>query len=138
MRKIHVLPFIIAIILSGLISAIAQDPAPQQPTDDDKAKEKAQLEKNAYRLLEQVIDEAQSLRLPENRVHIQINAADLIWDRNPGRARSLFSLASDGIVEMIKNAQTNPGNQRGFQNQRWFGLRQELVFAAARHDAQLA
>ena len=137
MRKTHVLPLIIAIILSGFISAIAQDPAPQQPTDDDKAKEKAELEKNAYRLLDQVIDEAQSLRLPENRVHIQISAADLVWDRNQSRARSLFALASDAIVEMIRSAPTTT-NQRGFPNQRWLGLRQELVLTAARHDAQLA
>ena len=137
MRKTHVLTLIIAIILTAFISAIAQDPAPQQPTEDDKAKQKADLEKNAYRLLDQVIDEAQSLRLPENRVHIQISAADLIWDRNQTRARSLFALASDAIVEMIRSAPT-PTNQRGFQNQRWFGLRQELVLTAARRDASLA
>jgi hypothetical protein len=137
MRKTHVLTVIIAIILSAFISATAQEPAPQQPTEDDKAKEKAALEKNAYRLLDQVIDEAQSLRLPENRVHIQISAADLIWDRNQTRARSLFSLASDAIVEMMRSTPT-PTNQRGFPNQRWFGLRQELVLTAARHDAQLA
>src|SRR6476620_5661118 len=137
MRKTHLLTVIIAFILSCFVSALAQDPAPQQPTEDDKAKEKAALEKNAYRLLDQVIDEAQTLRLPENRVHIQISAADLIWDRNQSRARSLFSLASDAMVELIRNAPT-PTNQRGFPNQRWFGLRQELVLTAARHDAQLA
>jgi len=137
MRKTHVLTVIIAIILSAFISATAQDPAPQQPTEDDKAKEKAALEKNAYRLLDQVIDEAQTLRLPENRVHIQISAADLIWDRNQTRARSLFTLASEAIVEMMRSTPT-PTNQRGFPNQRWFGLRQELVLTAARRDAQLA
>jgi len=137
MRKTHVLAVIIAIILSAFLSATAQDLAPPQPTEDDKAKEKAALEKNAYRLLDQVIDEAQTLRLPENRVHIQISAADLIWDRNQTRARSLFSLASEAIVEMMRNTPA-PTNQRGFPNQRWFGLRQELVLTAARHDAQLA
>jgi hypothetical protein len=137
MRKTPVLTLIIAIILSAFISATAQDPAPQQPTEDDKAKEKTALEKNAYRLLDQVIDEAQTLRLPENRVHIQITAADLIWDRNQSRARSLFALASDAIVEMMRSTPT-PANPRGFPNQRWFGLRQELVLTAARHDAQLA
>src|SRR5262250_1012194 len=132
MRKTHGLTVIIAIILSAFISATAQDPAPQQPTEDDKAKEKAALEKNAYRLLDQVIDEAQTLRLPENRVHIQISAADLIWDRNQTRARSLFSLASDAIVEMMRSSTPTQRNQRGFPNQRWFGLRQELVLTAAR------
>jgi len=137
MRKIPVLTLIIAIILLAFISATAQDPAAQQPTEDDKAKAQAALEKNAYRLLDQVIDEAQTLRLPENRVHIQISAADLIWNRNQSRARSLFALSSDAIVELMRSAPV-PTNQRGFPNQRWFGLRQELVLTAARHDAQLA
>jgi len=137
MRKTRVLALIIAITLSAFISATAQDQAAQQPTEDDKAKEQAALEKNAYRLLDQVIDEAQTLRLPENRVHIQISAADLIWNRNQSRARSLFSLASDAIVELMRSAPA-PTNQRGFPNQRSFGLRQELVLTAARHDAQLA
>ena len=137
MRKTPILALFIAIILSAFISATAQDQAAQQPTEDDKAKEQAALEKNAYRLLDQVIDEAQTLRLPENRVHIQIGAADLIWNRNQSRGRSLFSLASDAIVELMRSAPA-PTNQRGFPNQRWFGLRQELVLTAARHDAQLA
>ena len=139
MRMILVLTLSLAFVSSALLPARAQEPATQQPTAEDLAKQKEALEKNAYRLLEQVIDEAQSLRLPENRVHIQIGAADLLWDHNQGRARSLFSLASDAIGEMIRTAPTNT-NQRGVPNQdrRWFSLRQELVFAAARHDAPLA
>ena len=139
MRKTPVLMLAIAIILSILNIATGQEPAPQQPTEEDKAKQKTELEKQAYRLLDQVLDEAQSLRLPENRVRIQINAADLIWDQNQTRARSLFSLASEGIVEMMRNSPIS-SNQRNPQNEnrRWFGLRQELVLTAARHDAQLA
>jgi hypothetical protein len=136
---ILVLTLTLAFVSSALLQAQAQEPATQQPTAEDLAKQKEALEKNAYRLLEQVIDEAQALRLPENRVHIQIGAADLLWDHNQGRARSLFSLASDAIAEMMRTAPTNT-NQRGTPNQdrRAFSLRQELVLAAARHDAPLA
>jgi len=139
MRKTLVLTLTLAFVSAALLPARAQEPATQQPTTEDLAKQKEALEKNAYRLLEQVIDEAQALRLPENRVHIQIGAADLLWDHNQGRARSLFSLASDAIVEMMRTAPTNT-NQRGIPNQdrRSFSLRQELVLAVARHDAPLA
>ena len=119
----------------------AQQPAAQEPTAEDAAKQKAELEKNAYRLLDQVIDEIQSLRLPENRVRIQINTADLLWDRNQERARSLFQQASEGVSDFVRSAATaSPGNQRGGQqpDRRAFALRQELVLAAARHDAPLA
>ena len=66
-------------------------------------KEKAERSKNAYRLLDQVIDEAQSLRLTENRVRVQIKAGDMLWDQNQGRARSIFAMAADGVSEMGRN-----------------------------------
>ncbi|HSK62591.1 MAG TPA: hypothetical protein VK893_02080, partial [Pyrinomonadaceae bacterium] len=116
----------------------AQQPA-SQPTAEELEKEKAEREKNAYRLLEQVIDEAQALRLTENRVRVQITAADLLWDNNQGRARSLFAMAADGVAELNRSPVND--NRRGGQpniDRRSFQLRQELVLAAARHDAQLA
>jgi hypothetical protein len=138
MKNLLVLSLTFGMVCSTFIPVLAQDPA-TQPTAEDMEKQKAELEKNAYRLLDQVIDEAQSLRLPENRVRIQINAADLLWDHNQERARSLFALASDDVAEMMRNPQI-AGNQRGANNldRRTFQLRQELVLAAARHDAPLA
>src|SRR6185369_13158291 len=103
-------------------------------------------------LLEQVIDEAQSLRLVENRVRIQIYAADMLWDQNQGRARSLFATAGEGIADLGRTQPTNnrrnqdvngwiyQGSSQGFgqPNMRMYQLRQELVLTAARHDAALA
>ena len=66
-------------------SVLAQDqPAAPQPSPsaEDQEKEKAAREANAYRLLDQIVDEAQSLHLAENRVRVQIMGADLLWDRN--------------------------------------------------------
>jgi len=130
-------------------SVLAQDqPAASQPSPstEEQEKEKAERERNAYRLLDQVIDEAQSLRLAENRVRIQINAADLLWDQNQARARSLFSMAGESVAELGRtqvaalNRRGNPGNGPNFAppNLRSFQLRQELVLTAARHDATLA
>src|ERR1044072_7601506 len=125
------------------VPVFAQDPPaaqPQQPTTEDQDKEKAEREKNAYRLLDQVIDEAQSLRLTENRVRVQITAADALWDKNQGRARTLFTMAGEGVAELGRTPQPtgNRRNEAANQERRAFQLRQELVLAAARHDAQLA
>jgi hypothetical protein len=121
------------------VPVFAQDqPAQQQPAAEDQDKEKAEREKNAYRLLDQVIDEAQSLRLTENRVRVQITAADLLWDNNQGRARSIFAMAAEGVAELNRSNQQNTNNRRGGPPNRSFQLRQELVLTAARHDAQLA
>src|SRR6185369_8646965 len=143
----RLLIFTLALVLS-CFSALAQDnPATPQPSPstEDQEKEKAQREANAYRLLDQVIDEAQSLRLAENRVRIQINAADMLWDQNQARARSLFSTAAESVAELART-QVASLNRRGTgaspnfapPNLRSFQLRQELVLTAARHDATLA
>lgn len=150
MKRLFIL--LLALSIYGAAPVYAQDQtaqqatqqATQQPSADDLAKQKAELEKNAYRLLEQVVDEAQSsLRLPENRVRVQIVAADMLWDSNQGRARSLFNMAAEGVAEFSRNQQTNNTNRRGGVpppnvNRNAFLLRQDLILAAARHDAQLA
>jgi hypothetical protein len=136
--------FIAALALWLLASPVlAQEQPTQQPSTEEVEKQKAERQKNAYRLLEQVIDDAQSLRLIENRVRIQINAADMLWDQNQGRARTLLTSAAEGIAEFGRNQAAASNNQRnqgpqGQQNIRTYQLRQELVLTAARHDAQLA
>jgi hypothetical protein len=137
MRKLFLL---LAVLGVTFVPVFAQEQPTQQqpPSAEDEAKEKAEREKNAYRLLEQVIDEAQSLRLPENRVRVQIVAGDLLWDSNQGRARSLFAMAAEGVAELNRSQQNNNNRRGGGPPNRSFQLRQELVLTAARHDAQLA
>ena len=144
MKKLFFL-FLALTFVSLPVPVFAQEQTTQQPTSEDVEKQKAEREKNAYRLLDQVIDEAQSLRLPDNRVRIQTTAADLLWDQNQGRARSLFAMAAEGVAELVRNqmAAANRNDQTrqdraGVANMRAFQLRQELVLAAASHDAALA
>ena len=129
---------VIFLMIACAATAIAQEQPATKPTAEELEKQKEEWSKNAYRLLDQVIDESQSLRLPENRVRMQIYAADVLWDRDQGRARSMFMLAGDAVSEMMR---TNPETtQRPGPNQlrRPSQLRQELVLTAARHDAPLA
>ena len=149
MKKLFILTLTLGLLClsAWVITAQEQTPA-QQPSAEELEKQKAEQEKNAYRLLDQVIDEAQGLRLVENRVRIQINAADMLWDQNQVRARGLFAMAAEGVAELGRTP-VNPSNNRrgntygiqGPQPQqaiRNYQLRQELVLAAAKHDATLA
>ena len=129
---------ILAVLIAG-IGASAQEVT--TPTADDQNQAKAEREKRAFLLLEQVVDEAQLLRLPENRIRMQIGAAEMLWQNNEGRARSLFSQASDGIGEMLRaaNAESGANERRNFaQNRTPSQLRQQLVLTVARYDAPLA
>lgn len=116
---------------------VAQDQPTATPSAEELEKQKAEWNKNAYRLLDQVLDEAQSLRLPENRVRIQVNAADILWDRDQARARSLYTMAGDAVAEIMRTGEA-PRRPGPNQNRRPTQIRQELVLSAARHDAQLA
>ncbi len=157
MKKLIILALTLALCFLFSSPLLAQDPQPTaspqpSPSAEELEKAKAEREKNAYRLLDQVIDEVQSLRLVENRARIQITAADMLWDQNQGRARSLFATAAEGIAEAGRASATNTNNNRRFQigpngenigpiqpqNMRVYQLRQELVLTAARHDAALA
>src|SRR5919106_617469 len=102
MKKLFALTLTLALFCFSE-PVFAQDKPAEQPSAEELEKQKAEREKNAYRLLDQVIDEAQSLRLTENRVRVQINAADLLWDNNQGRARSLFAMAADGVAELNRS-----------------------------------
>ena len=156
MKKIIVLTLALGLFSFSAWPVFAQDQPAAQPSAEELEKQKAEREKNAYRLLDQVIDEAQSLRLTENRVRVQVGAADMLWDQNQARARSLFAMAAEGVAEMGRSQasaidrriqSTNDGNGFAYQggvqvgpppNMRSFQLRQELVLTAARHDAALA
>ncbi len=137
MTKVRTMAFIAGLLILSAVTVIkAQDLATQltptgAQTDEQQQKEKEAAEKKATALLEQIVGEVQLLRLPENRIRVQIAAADMLWKRNEARARSMFSLAGDGVAELIRSTDGN--------SQRWAAqLRQELVLSAAQHDAPLA
>lgn len=110
--------------------ALAQDAEQQQ-------KEQVELEKKALVLLDQVISETRLLRLPENRLRVQINAADLLWKQDESRARALFAETAAGVAEILQNTVTD--DRRGFEQLRSATqLRQELLSTVARRDPKLA
>jgi hypothetical protein len=139
----------IAALLTGLVVALvavpasttkAQDTSGQtQLSEQQQAEETARKEK-AIVLLEQIISESQALRLPENRIRIQIFSADLLWERNEARARTLFANAAAGISDLMRSSSSASEEDRQYyeQIQAPSQLRRELLFRVARRDAALA
>ena len=131
---------VLALMMMVGANAFAQNataPAPAAQASPDNAQqqeEKAKLEAKATVLLEQVLGEAQALKLPENRIRVQIVGGDLLWDRNPARARSLFSDAGAMLGQMMLEMDRTDRGDMQMLNQ----LRSDLVLTAARHDGDLA
>ena len=126
--------FLLTIIIftASVVSVTAQPQPAEQTTESPNA-----IEEQAQLLLDQVIADIGSLKLPQNRARLQILAADLLWKRDESRARSLFSEATANILELEK--QTNASLDRVYdQHQSPPQLRHELVLTAARHDPAFA
>src|SRR5688572_9956743 len=136
MRRVRFTHLVIGLVFLFSAAVVRpQDPAQitsgDLQTDEEKQKEKEASEKKATALLEQIVGEVQLLKLPENRIRVEIAAGDLLWKHNESRARSLFSLAGERVAEMMRS--TDGNTQRGAAQ-----LRQEVVLTAAQHDAALA
>ncbi len=131
------LPFLI--LFASVTVVAAQDatsvtaPAQQSPDPQQQQEEKAKLEKKAIALLEQVVTESQTMKLPENRIRVQISAGEMLWDRSAPRARGLLTDAGALLGQMMLEVDRTDRNDVQTLNQ----LRQELVLTAGRHDAEL-
>lgn len=106
-----------------------------QPQPASKQKEEATVkrERKAVALLEEVVSTAQSLKLPENRIRVQIAAGEMLWARDETRARALFSQAGAAMAQV--NEQTERADNDDAETMA--RLRRELVLTAAQHDAEL-
>lgn len=129
-----------SLLLAALIAlpVAAQSVNEGESTAPDEA-QKAQAERvtKALQLLDQVVAEADTLRLAENKLRIQTTAANLLWTRDEPRARALFKTATSGLVELIGMLDVRDP-QYLTQRQAPAQLRQEMLQQIAAHDAQLA
>src|SRR2546426_10291085 len=130
-------PFLVLLASAGF--AVAQNATSQtataqsSPDPQQQQEEKAKLEKKASLLLEQVVSEDGALKLPENRIRVQIAAGDMLWDRSATRAPGLLSDAGAMLSQMILEGNRTDRDEMQTLNQ----LRQDLVLTAGRHDAEL-
>ena len=101
--KLSLIPILLPLIM---IAAAPPRVAAQVDEKEKAEKELAQrqeLEKNSFRLLDETVGAAWSLKLPENRSYVLTKAADLMWPHDEKRARGLFWEALNSL--------NLPGNQ---------------------------
>jgi hypothetical protein len=113
----------------------APPPAPAPSAEAQQAHK--ELAAQALTLLNEVVDETASLKLPENRIHLQATAAALLWPRDKARARELFSAAMNdlaGVMSGIASDDPQYYNRINVPAQ----LRQQLLQLIAQRDPKLA
>lgn len=118
-----------------LTFAIGAQPITNETDADKAAREKR--EKKAMELLEQVLAEAQSLKLPENRLRIKVMAAGYLWEKDETRARAFFQEAENDLRQMLQTiSQETENRQRKIEAYNQF--RHELLSNLSQQDPQLA
>ncbi len=128
--KRHTVSFLVALLIC--LPALAQ--TPQSPQSQ---KEQQELEKKAVALLDELVNEAMSLRLVENRIYALTTAAELLWKHNQDRARALFGEAANQFLRMEQP--TEPDDPRTLMaTQLRMELRTQLLQILAARDAPMA
>lgn len=142
MTLMHRLPsFLLSLVILGWVAAAAaaqESPLrnPQKAEEEKAAAQKA-LEAKALALLDEIITQSLSLKLPENRIRVQAEAAELLWPRDEKRARALFVEAMTSLSALINSF--DPADPRYYQLiQAPTQLRHQMMYIASQRDPKLA
>jgi hypothetical protein len=125
------------IILLLVIPIVPAQTTTTETSPAEKKKAQVEREKKTLALVDEITKELQSLKLPENRIRIEIGLAGALWPRDEKRARLLFKEAAASLSEIaaaIENGDQEDADQDGLAQQ----LRNEMVQMAAAHDPRLA
>ncbi len=129
--------FFISVTISILLfsfSARSQEPAPGRGSDEGAA---TAARKKAIDLLESVAGQVDSLHSAENRARIGSNVAELLWNPDEKRSRSLFAAVEEDIKAGFNN--TDPADEEHNHTLMVFGqLRGDILGRIAKHDPELA
>src|SRR5258706_7048252 len=123
---------LIGCILAAL-SASAQSAALSASAQStDTAQELKQAK--AYALVEDALRDAQELRSPENKLVIYSKAAGLLWNRDPKRARELYSR----LTALYQQVMVEPKQSGTYGGNPGFQLRQVVANEMAQHEPEMA
>ena len=139
--KKSILALIAALALLGATPSFAQEPNDKQ---ERETKERQELEKKTLALLNEVASASWGLKAVENRSFVMAAAAELLWDSDQKRARTLYwdAMNSLNLSSVGRSSTENPSKADLQKLQQEFvivfELRQSMLRKVARRDAQLA
>jgi hypothetical protein len=119
--------------------------AQQSAEKEKEAEQRQELDKKTFALLNDIASAAWGLKLPENRVFLLANAADLLWPTDEKRARTLYwdalnSINSVGTVTVAPGETPSKSDREKILQSYFliFRLRQKLLIQVSHRDSQLA
>ncbi|HKO99789.1 MAG TPA: hypothetical protein VJU86_22625 [Pyrinomonadaceae bacterium] len=129
--------FIVLLIALALTSVAGQTDLKEKARKEEERKQL--LERQTFALVEQIAADTSSLKLPENRLFLLAETAELMWAHDQKRARSIFLDAFNNLTLLtIPSQNKDPKKQRDEILFSTFTLRSELLLRIARRDSQFA
>ena len=133
----------ILLLLISIAGVAQSPPASQQKKDTEEVEKKEAVEKKALLMVDEIIKEIASLKLPDNRIRLLALTADVLWEKDEKRARVLFKQAINEfavITEASRPRLADPvkESQAFMIIQSHWQLRQEVLQIIARRSPSLA
>lgn len=116
---------------------VAAPPAATAAAADEPTAEQLELERKALALLNEIIGEAPSLKLVENRIRLQTTMAEILWPRNQERAREIFNAAANDLAAVAGGVEADDPQYYNLVNTAT-QLRQRMLNTIAQYDPKLA
>lgn len=128
--------FSMLLLTTVTLAQAANSPATDDATEQVRKAHK-ELESKALALLDESINETRALKLAENRIHLETNAAAALWPHDKERARALFNAAKDEMAAFMGSIETD--DPQYYNLVQWAAqLRGATMQTIAQYDPKLA
>ncbi|HVQ56843.1 MAG TPA: hypothetical protein VMS29_08815 [Pyrinomonadaceae bacterium] len=130
----------LVMLMSVFVSGQAPSPTPT-PANAEKTEKQKDLEKRIVEMLDEATSSVGTLKLAQNRAVVCAMAGDLYWQFDEKRARELFRMAGNDLI----NANIEAEREKKETESPYAGIfefggeaRGEILPLIAKHDADLA
>jgi hypothetical protein len=124
---------VLIVVLFSVSSGYAQT---QQDKSTPNQEEIAALREKAFKLLESVATQLNTLQSAENRARLAANILDSLWKHDEARARSLLRLVQDDLKTELQQQEGQLRYDQRFQV--FFRLRHDTIDRILKYDGEAA
>ena len=140
--KLSCISLLLCLVTLTSVSVSPQTPTPTPtPVQAEKTEKQKELEKRVVEMLDQAIADVDTLKLAQNRAIVFAIAGDLYWQFDEKRARELFRMAGNDLINAnIEAEKERKDAESAYAEVFEIGgeARSEILPLIAKHDADLA
>lgn len=139
-KRYLILLFVTAAMALTVIGQTPSSTPSESKTAELNKKEETQANLNAqaYELLDAIVKDVQRMRLPQNRAYFFVIAGEMFWSHDEQTARAIFKEAAVDLLTILRESSMSDVVQARRQSAERAQFRELVLFGIARHDSQMA